>query len=415
MKKSLRLNSVSEDIFRGKNTQDVCVETCGMKISRKELVGIGAMLASDTVGLRLNEEKHLDLESYRPKLESHRKDMAAVSSTYRDKLFAFCAASAYEAEKRPLPTNLSDYINDRSLCKNSAFLRVLAGIVQDVITPLYTRVFDDVSGRMLEMKEVGLGETREIKVKSNDIFLFQDSAWGASRSVPKNRLYAKTYTLTPQPKSCNATIDWYQDVVNGEPGDWYAAIMRGMWNKIYAEFTSKLITAAKAATSVTSALQYDTYTNSNWTNLTTSVAAANGLRREDLFAFGMANALSQIIPDTGTAGAMTGLQMGLGEQWFTNGYLTRANRVDLFEVQPAVVPHTQNTTLTYIFPDDVVFVAAKAANGYAPMQGAIAAGTPITLMIDPSQSANMALDINVTIAYDIAPVFASKIGYLGSL
>lgn len=59
-----------------------------------------------------------------------------------------------------------------------------------------------------------IGTTYEIDVGSNDIFLFQDDSWGASRSKPANHNYTKTITLNPTPRTARASVKWYQMVGN---------------------------------------------------------------------------------------------------------------------------------------------------------------------------------------------------------
>ena len=56
-------------------------------------------------------------------------------------------------------------------------------------------------------------------------------------------MYAKTITLNQQPIACNATIKWYQNAVAGDAGSYYAAIMRGLYSKVFA-LTMKTLNAA---------------------------------------------------------------------------------------------------------------------------------------------------------------------------
>ena len=117
---------------------------------------------------------------------------------------------------------------------------------------------------------------------------------------------------------------------------------------------------------------------------------------------------------------MTGLQYGLGEAWFYNGYLPKAAGVDLFPVTPAIVPGTQNSTLDTIDTGDNIYILAKGL--YRPLVGARYEGTPITLTATPSGgngyaqgTADFTIDINVTATLDIQPVFASKVGVITSV
>ena len=129
-------------------------------------------------------------------------------------------------------------------------------------------------------------------------------------------------------------------------------------------------------------------------------------------AFGNIGVLSNILPTDGTGAAAVGLQYGLGEEWFRKGYLPNASGVQLIEVMPAVVPGTQNSTIDLIGTGDNLFVAAKAGYGYAPIIGGYYEGSPITLTLTPSETADFTIDINVQAMFDVKELFASKVGVI---
>ena len=87
----------------------------------------------------------------------------------------------------------------------------------------------------------------------------------------------------------------------------------------------------------------------------------------------------------------------------------------LYEVSQAFVPGTINTTGKMIFPTDMIFIGARVGRSLAPIYGAIADGSPITIEMDPSQTADFTLDINVTAVMDIQPVFAGKIAVIDNV
>lgn len=177
--------------------------------------------------------------------------------------------------------------------------------------------------------------------------------------------------------------------------------------------------AVAAQTYIPAGLTANTYTTQNWIRITDLVAAANGVRVDNLMAVGTRSALSNLLPVDGTGGAITGLQYGLGEQWFTNGYLPKAGGVDLFPVTPSIVPGTQNSTLDTIDTGNDIYILAKGL--YKPMYGVYMEGTPITLTATPGGTGNaqgtadFTIDINAGAMFDIKPVFASKVGVVTSV
>lgn len=416
----LKLNSMTNDLFEVKNNNDAKFRSCGRALSRNDIISVGRLVATEHIGQRFNEMNAARkiTDKYVSRFNGTKMDYASAAKEFADSRFLFCATIAYKARGIDEIKSLEEVKRDVTLARDQNFMNAMAAIDAEVLEPLLFRVFDDASAEMLQWETTPLGSTKEITIESNDAFLFEDGSWGSGHSTSKNYLYAQTITMTPKMKTANATIKWYQNVVNGDPGWYYGAIMRGMWNKIYAMFVGGLTKAAADTKYMPSALKATTYTTQNFLQVSQNVAAANGLRRSDLVAYGTALALNNVVPQD-TQGAILGMSYGLGEQWFYNGYLPRAGQVALAEVLPAVVPGTQNTTIKTIFPDDVIYIAARGGRGYAPMYGVRAEGSPITITATPSGGNGMAqgtadftIDINVGAMFDIAPVFATKVGQI---
>ena len=408
---SLKLNSIDRRVLEARDAEDVKISINSDKhISRQDIVSAGRMVVAEYFGNKMNQrpggEKFVSL--MRDGLS-----YGELSQKFNEKRLMFAAAQSCKAYGRETPKDFDSFRKDPSYLKDSVFLNTLAAIDRDIITPLMFRVFDDMgTGGLMQWSPVEFGATKEITIRSNDVFLFQDSSWGSSHSAPYNYMYAKTITLNPKPYACNVKEIGYQYMVNGDPGDYYAAIMGGMFNKIYASFISKLTTAAENTAYIPTELTASTYSTENWNAITTKVAAVNGIRRQDLVAFGTINVLSKILPTDGSGAAVVGLQYGLGEEWFNRGFLPNASGVQLIEIQPVVVPGTQNTTIDTIDTGDNIFIAAKAGYGYAPIYGAYYDGAPIMITMTPTETADYTFDINCVAAFDVQPVFASKVGVI---
>nr|DAM49890.1 MAG TPA: hypothetical protein [Caudoviricetes sp.] len=408
----LKINSIPVSAFDASGLEDIKVRANGKEISRRDIVSVGRLVATEYVGSRLNQRPNSD--KYVSRLNG--ADYGTLSQKHRDDILLFCASIANKAVGKEAPASVEDVRNDISYSRNETFLRTLAAITKDVIQPLVFRFYDDVSaGGLMQWEPIPLGGTKEIEIRSNDVFLFEDSSWGSGRSASYNELYAKTITLNPKMYACQAKIKWYQDVVNGDPGYYYAAIMNGMYNKIFAIFMHKLTTATANTAYIPAGLTASTYTTANWNKITTLVAAANGVRREDLLAFGKIDVLSKVLPTDGAGAAITGLQYGLGEEWFRRGFLPNAAGVQLLEVQPVIVPGTQNSSLDTIDTGNNLFIAAKGGYGYAPIYAGYYEGSPILLDMTPSETADFTIDINCSAMFDVKEVFGSKVGVITNI
>ena len=421
----LKLNSIPASVFDAKETYNEKVKlnsaNGGVKeISRKDIVATGRLVACEFVGGLLNNGKGV-IEKYNSQLKDKPFTYADLAQKHKEKKLLFCAAKACALTGEEAPATFEDFKKmSLNFAQNEHFLKVLAAIDRDILTPIFFDVMDAVGMNLMQWEPVPLGGTKEITVRSNDVFRWEDSSWGSGRSTSKNYLYAKTVTLTPTVRSCNFTIKWYQDIVSGDAGEYYAALMLGLYNKEYAILMSNLDAAVAGGKYIPAGLTASTYTTANWLKITDLVAAANGVSVDNLMAIGTRSALSNLLPVDGEGGAIVGLQYGLGERWFTNGFLPKAGGVDLFPVTPVIVPGTQNKDLVTIDTGNNIYILAKGL--YKPMYGVYMEGSPIVLTATPGGNgttsygtADFTIDVNAGAMFDIKPVFASKVGVVTSV
>ena len=116
-------------------------------ISRSDLIATGRLLALEYNGRATNTLRG-DKE-YTSKLDSDIA-YAKLSSGHRKNLLMFCAARAYAVQGKSAPENYEQVKNDLSLARDRTFLTTLAGIVQEVITPVLPYVISNVGGRLME-------------------------------------------------------------------------------------------------------------------------------------------------------------------------------------------------------------------------------------------------------------------------
>lgn len=92
---------------------------------------------------------------------------------------------------RDPPADFQEFQKEqRKFLTNGIFLKTLSGVVRDIITPILPVTYSSALDWLAETVTVPLGQTYELDVMSNDIFVFQDDSWGASRSKPSNYLYS---------------------------------------------------------------------------------------------------------------------------------------------------------------------------------------------------------------------------------
>ena len=297
---------------------------------------------------------------------------------------------------------------------NAAFYAVLAGIYEEVLNPILPRVYSEAVSVFADVVEVGFAETAAITVDSGDIPVFQDSAWGASRGVPENRFYSKTYTLNPQPKTAEIAIKWHQMVGNNTDwGKYFANLTAGMYAKTMGLWNAALTAAASNTALVPSGLIYN-FSSVNWVTLANKIAAVNDTGIRNLLAFGGAVALSKVLPTQATGSSNTAMDAALatllGADYISAGYLGEYMGVRLMPLTDVVIPGTQFGAVTTMLANDKVWI--MAANGRKPMTIAYNSSTPISIEIDAERNPDFMLKLNLTIAMDSVSVFSSKVGLI---
>ncbi|MBQ2044908.1 MAG: hypothetical protein II261_08755 [Bacteroidaceae bacterium] len=397
----LSLNSAPASLFETTSTNE-----------REKLVCLGRLLMAEANGRAINSVKTKN-NSYTPTMD----DMTyrQTNENTRNKVMLFCASHSAKLDGREAPANYQAFLSEsRDYFKNPFFLRTLSGVVTDIVRPMLPFVLSNAVGELGHVEYVPLGQTMEIAVESNDIFLFQDSSWGASRSVPENTLYPATVTLNPTPRTASATVKWYQLVGNdADFGMWLNSLYAGLYSKIMGLWNSAMVAAAANAKYVPDFLKFATYNSSNFNSAVELVSSINHVNSSDLMVYGSRSALGKLLP-SGTA-QDAALTYGLGAEWMRNGYLGTIQGVPSFELLNAVVPGTQNTTGQLVLGNDQVYIAARKGIGYAPIYIGMEDGTPITLELTPDKTADMTLNVNVTASLDVKAVFGSKIAVMTGL
>lgn len=407
---AIKLNSIPASVF------DVKPDEMGGNRERADIVACGRLLMAERNGRDLNALRILEK---RPSEYTARLDDASYQATNENtkrKMVLFAAKMAAAQTGEDAPATYEEFLRvQRRFMGDKLFLKVLAGIIRDIVTPVLPVVWSNGLDWLCETVSVPLGQTYEIDVASNDVFLFEDDSWGASRSKPSNTLYTYPITLNPTPRTAKVTIKWYQLVGNGaDIGRFLNSIAAGMYNKIVALWAGAMSAAASNTTFVPSALSYNAFSNANWVSAVKRVAMVNGTSFRNVVAFGDLVALTHVLP-TGNVNAASvnldaALSTMLGQDYIRYGYLGEFMGARLMPIENVVVPGTQNTSIDELLPDDTVYFAATG--GYKPVYLGIEDGTPIQIELDPRETADMTIDIITTVSLDAKPVVASKIAVM---
>lgn len=405
----INFNSINMDKFNANSA-----EFNGVEKERADIVTQGRLLmmernGRDTNALRVLEKKPTE---YTAMLTE--QGYAEMNKDTKERIMLYAAARACSVSGEIAPAEYGDFLkNQKKFMRDRDFLKVLSGIIRDIITPVLPITMSNALGYLAETVNVPLGETYELDVASNDIFAFEDDSWGASRSKPSNYLYTRTTTLNPTPRTCKVTIKWYQMVGNDtDLGRFFNSIAAGMVSKITA---LTMVQMANAVTDglIPSNLQF-TNTSANWVTAAARVSALNGTGYYNTIAIGHPSALTKALPsgviNASNVNLDAALATMLGVEWARYGYLGEYMGVRMMPLVDAIVPGTQNTSMISLVPNDKVWM--MASNGLKPVYIGMEDGTPIEIQLDPRETGDMTLDIITTMSIDAKAVFGSKLAQI---
>lgn len=338
-----------------------------------------------------------------------------LNKTFQAEHLLYAAKKACDVTGETAPENFEQFkAMSQQFYNNGIFLKVLQGIYQEIITPILPMVYSEAVDAFADVVEVGFGETYAISLGSDDIPVFQDSAWGAARSVPANRFYSKDITLNPQPKTAEIRMKWMQLVGNNmDFGRFFANLVAGMYAKTMAMWNAALTTAATGTTYIPSGLT-GTFSSTNWVSIANKLAAVNNTSISNLFATGSMVPLSKVLPTQVTGSTNVNMDAAiatlLGADYTRSGYLGEFMAVRLLPLQDAVNPLTVHSTVSTVLSANDIWM--MAGNGRKPLTIAYNRDTPISIEVEPERTASFELIFNLSIALDSAAVFASKIAHI---
>lgn len=399
----LNLNSVSNEVFaiNGNDQREDIVAKGRVLFYEHALKGKMAVLSAK--GQNTTVQRTMNDRGYKQLNEQFQRE----SLLYAAKLA--CASTGKKAPEswEEFKRNGGEYYG------NARFYAVLQGIWQEVIIPILPAVYSEALSDFAETVEIELGQTYAVSIGSNDIPVFQDSSWGASRSVPRNRFYSRDYTLNPTPKSCWITAKWMQLVgANMDFGVFFANMVAGMYAKTMGMWNEAMTTATEDTSLIPTNLNF-TFNNQNWVKGANKIAALNNTTISDVFATGGIVALSKVLPNTVTGSTNVNMDAAiatlLGADYTKAGYLGEFMAVRLMPMRDVIIPGTQNTTVETMLSENDIWMLA--GNGRKPLTIGYTSGTPISIEMDPTRTGDFEIGLNLTIALDSVATFASKIAH----
>jgi hypothetical protein len=399
----LNLNSVSNEVFaiNGNDRREDIVAKGRVLFYEHALKGKMAILSAK--GQNTPVQRTMNDRGYKQLNEQFQRE----SLLYAAKLA--CASTGKKAPEswEEFKRNGGEYYG------NARFYAVLQGIWQEVIIPILPAVYSEALSDFAETVEIELGQTYAVSIGSNDIPVFQDSSWGASRSVPRNRFYSRDYTLNPTPKSCWITSKWMQLVgTNMDFGVFFANMVAGLYAKTMGVWNEAMNTATEDTSLIPTNLNF-TFNNQNWVKGANKIAALNNTTISDVFATGGTVALSKVLPNTVTGSTNVNMDAAiatlLGADYTKAGYLGQFMAVRLMPMRDVIIPGTQNTTVETMLSENDIWMLA--GNGRKPLTIGYTSGTPISIEMDPTRTGDFEIGLNLTIALDSVATFASKIAH----
>lgn len=341
---------------------------------------------------------------------------AAAKNEWADDVLCFCAERALSVQGRVVDRNDRKTFTCSELATDGIFLKTLAGIVNEIQYAITPPIVNEMVGEMASVMSIPHGKTGQVEITSNAVFQWYDSSWTSLRSVPQHQLYNACITLNPKPVATRFRVNLYQLRANsGSLVDTLAAVSGGYGAMLMEKFTTAFIAAAGNTKYVPSALKASGYTDSNWATVIRNVAAANRVRRDQLIAYGDYLSLRKVLPDN--ASLASAIMMQMGDEYFKNGYLMSHDGVMLYELTPTSTPATINSTMTPVFPTNMIVIAARANMRYAPMvMGFEEEGEArVDLTPDSKSVADGWIQGLAYTSLDIAPAFTAKVGTITSI
>ena len=373
------------------------IQADGMGNDRDTIVTSGRILMAESAKRRLNSTMSNKAQRFDLGLDDMK--YAQLSNTHISALGKFASKLTNAAYGRGAAEN-GEISAD--MAYNETFLKICQDVMSDIITPMLPIVTNDMLGMFAETHSVPTGKTKEITIKSNAIFNYEETAEGVT-SAANQFLYRDTVVLDPKPIIARAKIPWYEYFANnGDIGDLYNALALGWYAYVTGRFANTFNKALTNTDFTPSALNAASYSTKNFTAISSNLRRVNGGGK--IVAFGDMAALSAVGPEQATEDSYRNM---LGQEWAHVGYIKSYKGVDLYAVDNVIIPSTLNSTMTPIFDPNTIWLAS--INGAKPVHIGIGSER-VSLQLQPTQTADNSIVVSNKINADLCIAMGSRIG-----
>lgn len=373
---NMKLNSIDDKIFTAEDVRENSQVTFSdPKI--EQMIADYRMLAVETVGRTLGTAREKNgLEGYTKRLDDN---TFRLMSNETHKVFKESILDIYRKEYNMAENS---YVSYDEAMKDSKVTKMVAKYLSLIVAPSYYSVISDAYELFVKVVTAEKGKPARIDIMSTEVIRFDDSAPGSEMSSAVHRIHNGSITIVPQMKTAMVELPYRYLIENPNMiAQIYQALFKGIQAYVMGKFGKalgllKTNTATNGATAT-----YDGVSND--LAAIEFVSTLNNIPVNRVARVGTRQALNKVVPNGTTIDA--GLAMGLGTEWFENGYIGTINRAPSIAITNAFVPGTQFTKdAKYVVPTDQLYYVPMA--GEAIMYMAIEEGSPMTIEIDPTKT-----------------------------
>jgi hypothetical protein len=228
----------------------------------------------------------------------------------------------------------------------SHFERAFFAVIEETINRINTKMEIEQAMMFAEVKSVAEGDNLLFHIPAQHLLTVSTVANGV-RNVGFQALHEQDFTLTPKVKKAGVRLDVYKIATGME--DW-GNLINIVTKSFRAKLQQEVVDAVYGSYSTLGTkFKEATFAESTYVQLAERIAALNG---SPAFTVATKTALSKAIPTDNY------FKMGLGEEWFKNGYIQAPLGIPTIKLEQSVKPNNTNYDFT-ISNDYLIILSAN--------------------------------------------------------
>lgn len=332
--------------------------------------------------------------------KSDTAEYKARNKTFNESIIKYCMETAGKDY-----TGL-DMLKNPMNTKNTSFKETFDTVISQIITPVLPKVVSEKYKTLYDVHQVGFGDNGIYQVKSNELFIINDSAEGLARGGVQT-VHDTEYSIRATKRSLSIAVDWYLVAANAmDWGSFGVKIARSfeayISNSVIKSLTSVISTDAGRKQHGIGGYYANGFSDDNWLTLEKNVSAVNG--GAQTYALGTKIGLKDVLPES-----TKGFQFDETSAIVRKGFLPDYKGVPLIEIDNALLPQTINSTPVSAVSDQYIYFLAMGA--HKPVHIVIE-GNTITVSNDPLRSVDNRYVMTIDVRIGIDVVVGSKFGIL---